>query len=119
MSRRHKHHRQRRPEPCRLVELAPGRFVVRGELCRQQVPAVWRQRQQLWDSAPEELELVLSLSDVTRGDSAGLALLLALQAEADAQQRTLRLCEIPASLLAAARLSRLDRILCWSSTVQA
>lgn len=101
-----------------FVELPGGKgeFVIRGDLDRHQVPGLWQQRLLLWSSEHQGRQVglstvSLSLREVGQADTAGLALLVALQAEARQRDIELRLLDLPPQLKAAAEVSHLDQVL--------
>jgi phospholipid transport system transporter-binding protein len=81
---------------------------VEGELSFVIVPALQQQAAGLFESARE---LDVDLSGVERADSAGLALLIEWMREARRRDKALRLLNMPAQMLAIARVSSLDEIL--------
>jgi phospholipid transport system transporter-binding protein len=89
--------------------VAPGRYRLHAELRFGSVRRVRAQAQALLAKAPGEL--VVDLSQVSRIDSAGLGLLVAWLAWAAETHRTLQYVELPAPLLALAKLSEVDRLL--------
>jgi len=85
-----------------------GRLAIHGELSFASVPGVWAQWQAL---GGEEAGLDIDLSDVQRSDSAGLALLVEGLRRARQTGKSIRFFNIPAQMLAMARVSGLDEIL--------
>lgn len=85
-----------------------SRLRVEGELSFVTVPALQQQAAGLFESARE---LDVDLSGVERADSAGLALLIEWMREARRRDKALRLLNMPAQMLAIARVSSLDEIL--------
>ncbi len=69
----------------------------------------------LWNggggSIPERDQLDIDLSHVERSDSAGLALLVEFLRQARQAGKTIRFFNIPAQMLAIARVSALDEVL--------
>lgn len=85
-----------------------GRIEIRGDLSFQSVPELWN----LFCahiSARDELEI--DLSQIARSDSAGLALLVECLRQAHRSGKTVRFMNIPAQMLAIARVSSLDQVL--------
>jgi phospholipid transport system transporter-binding protein len=93
-----------------VSEAAAGRIVVTGELTF----ATARDARQLGllvlESSRAE-RLVVDCSGVTRADSAGLAVLLDWLAWGRRKSRTIELENLPASLVAIARISEVDGLL--------
>jgi ABC-type transporter Mla MlaB component len=98
------------------LELLPaaGGFALRGSLTLGQV-GPWRDRGRAALAANGGNDagggLRISLAELTRVDSAGLALLVDWIAWARGAQRTLAFGDIPPALLALARLSGLEALL--------
>ena len=85
-----------------------SRLVIAGDLSFASVPALWGQ----WRSTGSEGDVVdVDLSRVERSDSAGLALLVACLRDARQTGRSVRFFNIPAQMLAMARVSGLDQVL--------
>lgn len=92
------------------IERVDGnRFVVKGELNMQTVPAFAEAAHQLLAQA--EGEITLDLSEVSRADSAGLVLLIDLQRLALRQGCTIRFGHLPEQLSQIMHLSELHEIL--------
>lgn len=98
---------QRKVKQARFVAGPDNRFAIEGDLDRFTVPALWRQKEQLWQARAVELSLV----NVGHTDTAGLALLVMLQVEARQQGVQFQLTGLPEQLKAAARVSNLDELL--------
>jgi len=85
-----------------------GRLEIHGDLSFDSVPG-------LWDDCcarfSECNELDIDLSQVERSDSAGLALLVECLRQANQSGKKLRFFNIPAQMLAIARVSSLDQVL--------
>lgn len=92
----------------RLDPGAEGRFRLSGALSFHTVPDLWQQTRGLFNGCPA---LTIDLSGVERSDSAGLALLVEWMREAARCGAELRFVNMPAQMLAIARVSSLDRIL--------
>lgn len=86
-----------------------NRYVIKGELNMQTVPAVAETAHQLLAQASGELNL--DLSGVTRADSAGLVLLIDLQRLARQRRLTIHFSHLPEQLSQIMRLSELHEIL--------
>lgn len=98
----------RRSERVSFDATGPGRFRVGGELSfATAAAALARSRTLFRDHAVIELDL----SGVTRGDSAGLALLLEWVTWARANARELQFHHLPEQLLAIAQISEVDDML--------
>lgn len=93
----------------RLEPAGEGRFLLSGTLSFATVPAVWRESAGLFAADPPVLRI--DLRGVERSDSAGLALLVEWMREARRHDREIRFVNIPAQMLAIARVSGLDQIL--------
>jgi phospholipid transport system transporter-binding protein len=93
-----------------IGESSPGRVVVGGELTF----ATAREARQLGllvlDGSRAE-RIVVDCAGVTRADSAGLAVLLDWLAWGRRRSRPLALENLPASLVAIARISEVDELL--------
>jgi phospholipid transport system transporter-binding protein len=85
-----------------------GCFILKGVLDFQTVPGVWQHGLTLFGEAPN---LVLDLQQVSRSDSAGLALLIEWMRFARRQNKPISFINMPAQMLAIARASSLDSIL--------
>jgi phospholipid transport system transporter-binding protein len=93
-----------------ISEPAPGRIVVTGELTFATARDA-RQVGTLVLEGARESNLVIDCAGVTRADSAGLAVLLDWLAWARRKSRTIRLENLPASLVAIAKISEVDGLL--------
>ena len=85
-----------------------GRLQIHGDLNFDSVPLLWHQ---CCARFSEHNELDIDLSQVERSDSAGLALLVECLRWANENGKTLRFFNIPAQMLAIARVSSLDQVL--------
>lgn len=95
-------------ERVRFQATGPGRFRVEGELdFATAADALAQSRALFRDHAVIELDL----SGVTRGDSAGLALLLELVTWARNNARELQFLHLPEQLLAIAQISEVEDLL--------
>jgi phospholipid transport system transporter-binding protein len=92
---------------------ADGHLHLSGELSMATVPALLAGQKPfaLVTDADPAATVIIDLAGVTRADSAGLALLIQWQREAQARQRGIRFQHIPAQMLAMARLSGVDQLL--------
>lgn len=79
-----------------------------GTLTFATVPAIYAQGQALFD---KNGAITVDLDGIQRTDSAGLALLMEWMRIAQRQNKTIRFQNIPAQLLAIARLSGLESLL--------
>ena len=94
--------------PATITRDDDSRLVIAGDLSFASVPALWEQ----WLSMRTDEDLVdVDLSQVERSDSAGLALLVACLRKARETGKSVRFFNIPAQMLAMARVSGLDQIL--------
>jgi len=87
-----------------------GRWLLSGDLSMSTVPALLTQNR--FPAISDTLNV--DLQGVERTDSAGLALLVEWQREANQQQRNIRFQNIPSQMLAIARLSGVDELLSLS-----
>jgi phospholipid transport system transporter-binding protein len=85
-----------------------GRFAIAGTLDHDSVPALWRQIATLLDGAPEAQ---VDLQQVSRSDSAGLALLVSWLREGHRRGIEVRFHHVPSQLVDIARTSGLDGLL--------
>jgi phospholipid transport system transporter-binding protein len=92
----------------RVEEGSNGRLEIHGDLSFASVARLWRQSP---IRLPDRDELEIDLSHVERSDSAGLALLVACLRQARQTGKTIRFFNIPAQMLAIARVSALDEVL--------
>jgi phospholipid transport system transporter-binding protein len=92
----------------RLERRGDGRFLVRGLLSFNTVPALWGQTPTLFQQPGP---LCIDLREVSHADSAGLALLVGWMREARRRDTEVQFLNIPAQMLAMARVSSLDSIL--------
>ena len=85
-----------------------GCFMLKGVLSFQTVPMIWRTGMDIFRHAPA---LVLDLQDVSRSDSAGLALLIEWMRFARSLNKPISYINMPPQMLAIARACSLDSIL--------
>lgn len=91
-----------------LDEGAKGRLELYGDLSFASVPEVWELcRERFADRDSLEIDL----GRVQRADSAGVALLVECLREAHQTGKDIRFFNIPAQMLAIARVSSLDQVL--------
>jgi phospholipid transport system transporter-binding protein len=93
-----------------LSTTAPGEVALTGTVGFATAPSLWRERQRLI-AAAQGGQVVVDLGEVERVDSAGLALLVALIADARAAGVALGYRRVPERLLAIARISEVDSLL--------
>lgn len=93
-----------------IREPTPGRIAVSGELTFATARDA-RQIGLLVLQGSNANRIVIDCSGVTRGDSAGLAVLLDWLAWGRRRSRTVSLENLPASLVAIARISEVDGLL--------
>lgn len=79
-----------------------------GVLSFESVPALSEQAEALFDG---QSRVEIDLNDVQRSDSAGVALLVEWMGEAQRRAVDIRYLNVPAQMLAIARVSSLDQIL--------
>jgi len=85
-----------------------NRLAIAGDLSFASVPVLWEQ----WRAMrTDQATLELDLSEVQRSDSAGLALLVEWLREAQQTGQSVRFLNMPAQMLAMARVSGLDQVL--------
>ena len=84
------------------------RLQIHGELSFASVPALWEQWKEV---SSGQAQLDVDLSGVQRSDSAGLALLVSCVRQARQTGQVVRFLNIPAQMLAIARVSGLDEVL--------
>jgi len=92
----------------KLTRREDGCFILEGVLDFQSVPGIWQQGLALFAEAPS---LVLDLQQVSRSDSAGLALLIEWMRFARSHNKPISFINMPSQMLAIARVSSLDNIL--------
>jgi phospholipid transport system transporter-binding protein len=84
------------------------RYLVSGELTLDSASAVLAESGPLFDKAPQ---LDIDLAQVSRADSAGLALLITWMRQAKQSDKNISFTHLPAQMLAIAKASGLDAIL--------
>lgn len=85
-----------------------GRLAISGDLSFDSVAHLWRK---IHDWFRDREVLDIDLSGVRRSDSAGVALLVSCLRQAQQSGKTVRFFNIPAQMLALARVSSLDQVL--------
>jgi phospholipid transport system transporter-binding protein len=91
------------------IELqSDGRYLLLGELSFKTVPAISANFAKVVNNADK---MVFDLQGVTRTDSAGLALLIEWMRSARHHQKQIVFKNMPAQMLAVAKVSELDEIL--------
>jgi phospholipid transport system transporter-binding protein len=98
------------PSRIEVSEPSPGRVTVSGDLTFATARDA-RQAGVLVLESSRAQSIVIDCSGVTRADSAGLAVLLDWLAWGRRKSRALSLQNLPASLVAIARISELDGLL--------
>ena len=96
--------------PVSVSEPSPGRIVVTGELTFASARDARQQGVMVFETSGAP-RLTLDCAAVTRADSAGLAVLLDWMAWGRRKSRPVTLENLPASLLAIARISEVDSLL--------
>ncbi len=94
-----------------LIPVNATAWAVAGELGFPTVGRFWPQCQSALAGLARGSRITVSLTGVTRSDSAGLALLVCWLGEAGAAGVELRYEQVPARLLGLARISEVDRLL--------
>jgi phospholipid transport system transporter-binding protein len=92
----------------RIEPQGEGHFLLVGELSFETVPGLYASSMAAMESAGE---IIMDLHGVTRTDSAGLAMLIEWMRFAHRKTVNIRFKNLPAQMLAIAKVSRLDRIL--------
>lgn len=92
-----------------IKETGNGQFAVEGELSKFTVPSIMKHAQAVIKGATQNL--LIDLKDVTRTDSAGLALLLEWMTLASKKDLQIHFKNLPAQLWEIAKVSDLEDIL--------
>jgi phospholipid transport system transporter-binding protein len=92
----------------RIESSSDGRIRVSGELSFKTVPALVLESQDYFKNGNG---LDVDLAGVSRADSAGVALLIEWQRQAQKQKKSISFYNIPSQMLAIARLSGVDELL--------
>lgn len=95
--------------PISLKQTGDGQIQLTGELSFKTVPAFFAANRDIIKLANHEL--YIDLDGISRADSAGIALLIEWQRQAQHENRSISFHNIPAQLLAIARLSGVESIL--------
>jgi phospholipid transport system transporter-binding protein len=93
-----------------ISETSPGRIVVRGELTFATARDARQLGVMVFEASRAE-HLLVDCAAVARGDSAGLAVLLDWLSWGRRRKRRVTLENLPASLVAIARISEVDGLL--------
>jgi len=96
-----------------LTKIADQRYTLSGELSFESVPAL---SSSILPILQEHAALDISLDQVVRSDSAGVAMLVEWLRLAKKQNKSLRFLDIPEQMLSIVRVSGLDSILPLSRT---
>jgi phospholipid transport system transporter-binding protein len=91
-----------------LEKTSDGGYRLFGELVFDTVSGVLRSSERLFEGADE---LVIDLADVSRADSAGLALLMEWVKRADLKKKSIKYNNMPEKLLNIARVSTVEDLL--------
>ena len=91
-----------------LQKCSDGRLELCGDLNFDTVPGLWRDCARCF-SGQDKLDI--DLAGVERADSAGVALLVECMRQAHQSGKTIRFFNMPAQMLALARVSGLDQVL--------
>lgn len=94
-----------------VVTIAPGRFGLRGPLTFANARLARNEGLHALRNSSREGDLEMDCAGITQSDSAGLAVLLDWMAVMKREGRPLRFCNLPASLLAVARISGVEEML--------
>lgn len=84
-----------------------GRFIVRGEISFSTAGVLYRQSQKLFTSG----KMLIDLSQVSRADSAGVALLIEWLRMARRQNTTVYYENVPAQILSMVQVTGLQHVL--------
>jgi phospholipid transport system transporter-binding protein len=93
-----------------ISEVSPGRVTVTGELTFATARVARQEGEKLFDASGAD-RFVVDCAGVTRADSAGLAVLLDWLAWGRRKSRSVSLENLPASLVAIAKISEVDELL--------
>lgn len=100
-------------KPSASIELIEdGRLRVSGELSFKTVPALISSSQVFFK---KNNDIDIDLADVSRADSAGVALLIEWRRQAQKQNKSVCFSNIPSQMLAIARLSGVNELLSLKS----
>lgn len=94
-----------------VVSQGEGRYAVSGSMEFANAAALLTEGLAAFAAAPRSAALTLDLAGVGRTDSAGLAVLMEWLGTTRREGRVLSVINPPATLLALARVSELDRII--------
>ena len=94
----------------KLNDYGYGKLAVSGEMSFGSVPNLWQLSEKVLRNVIED-NLELDLAEVTKIDSAGLALLVAWQRWAHSQRKSLRFSHISPQLVALAKANNLNSVL--------
>ncbi|CAH0532508.1 hypothetical protein VST7929_00338 [Vibrio stylophorae] len=95
-------------EPALTLDIDAKALTLSGELTRQSIPHHWPKGWQ-WIAKAEQWPVILT--NVTRIDSAGVAILLHLIQQARMQGCHVLLCAVPNQLQTLLKLSNLDSVI--------
>lgn len=103
-----------------LTDLGEGRFSLSGEMTFATAESILRESESPFE---KHTRIEVDLSDVTRADSAGLALLLEWITWANHTVREIRFLEMPERILAIAKTTEVEALLTkgerWSGFIEA
>ncbi|HEC75375.1 MAG TPA: STAS domain-containing protein [Methylophaga aminisulfidivorans] len=83
-------------------------YVISGEMTLESATVALAETKALFD---DETHIEIDLKNVTRSDSAGLALLIEWARQAKQKHKTIRFLHIPEQMLAIAKASALEEVL--------
>jgi len=96
-----------------LEKLAPGHYLLKGQLNFTSVPKLWEQnKMSLFTDEINTLDI--DLSQLERSDSSGLAMLIEWYREAELEGKNLTFLNLPTQMYDIARISGLHEILPFS-----
>lgn len=94
----------------RLQTMGRGVVGVTGEMSFTTVPDLWDQSRRIFPMIEGD-DLEIDLTDVSRTDSAGLALLVAWTRWAKSRSKSLRFIHVRPAIKALSKANQLDRLL--------
>jgi phospholipid transport system transporter-binding protein len=94
-----------------VTEVSPGQIQVQGSLVFATVRAAREAGLAILERSQSSEPLTVDCSGVTASDSAGLAFLVDLLANATKRARAVRFIDLPSGIVAAAKISDVDTIL--------
>ena len=95
-------------EELQLVKLSNTEYGLSGILDKSTVSAFWPHRQ---ETLPEDIDMIIDLSNIAHSDSAGIALLACLQKQALQSNHQITFINPPYQLQQLIKLSHLENVL--------